>query len=164
MMRDLKIIFIFLICTGCSFKPLHSLKNRENSIKNFQYKILSYNKQNQRVNFFLDNELKNLLESKNKNNYKYLLKIGYKIHRDNYLIYSNGSTKKKKIQVLLNYSIFSYNKKVILLSNKLINCDTYSLTNIDYFDSFNEEELIIKMLTTLLQELKVELLIRFSTT
>ena len=161
-MLYLKVVFILLICTGCSFQPLYSLKEREKFIENFHYKIIYYGKQNQSINFFLSNELEKVLKTKNKSECKYLIKIDYKVHKSDYLTLSNSSPKKKKVQVLLNYSIFDYKNRIVLLSDKLIDDDTYSLTTIPYFNFLNEEKLVVKILIALVQKLKIQIIKRFS--
>ena len=161
-MMYLKVVFILLICTGCSFQPLYSLKKRGKFIEDFHYKVISYGEQNQSINFFLSNELEKVLKTKSKSEYRYLIKIDYKVHKNDYLILSNSSPKKKKVQVLLNYSIFDYKNKIILLSDKLIDYDTYSLTTIPYFNFLNEEKLVVKILMALVQKLKIQIITRFS--
>ena len=161
-MKYLKLFFILLILSGCGFKPLYYNNDKNTVLSEFYYDGNYRNEKYPRATFFLNNELEKLFSSKDKGEPKFLLKIEYKVDKQDYLIQDNSIANRKKIQIVLSYSVIDYNGNKILISGKLTDFDSFAITESPYSDYVAEEELVIRILLSLVQELRLQLISKLS--
>ena len=161
-MKYLKLFFVLLICSGCGFKPLYYSGDKNTIFDEFHYDGAYRNEKYPRATFFLNNELEKLFDSKSKNEPKFLLKIEYEVDKQDYLIQDNSIANRKKIQIVLNYSVVEYNGNKILASGKLTDFDSFAITESPYSDCVAEEEIVIRILLSLVQELRMQLISKLS--
>lgn len=160
-MKYLKLFFILLICSGCGFKPLYH-HNEDTILSEFHYDEGYRNKKHPRATFFLNNELKKLFDNKSEKEAKFLLKIEYKVNKKDYLTQDNSITNRRKIQIVLKYCVTEYNGKEILALGELTDFDSFVITESHYYDYVAEEDLVIRILLSLVQELRLHLISRLS--
>ena len=91
-----------------------------------------------------------------------MVKIEYEVDKQDYLIQGNSTANRKKIQIMLNYSVTEYNGNKILASGKLTDFDSFAITKSPYSDYVAEEELVIRVLLSLIQELRLLLISKLS--
>jgi hypothetical protein len=161
-MKYLKLFVILLICSGCGFKPLYYAGGNNTVLSKFYYDGTYRNEKYPRATFFLNNELEKLFDNKAKVEPKFLLKIEYEVDKKDYLIQDNSIANRKKIQIVLNYSVTDYNDNKILISGKLTDFDSFAITESPYADYVAEEELVIRVLLSLVQELRLQLISKLS--
>lgn len=161
-MKYLKLFFILLICSGCGFKPLYYDGDKNTVLDEFHYNGAYRNEKYPRATFFFNNELEKLFDNKSKNEPKFLLQIEYEVDKQDYLIQDNSTANRKKIQIMLSYSVAEYNGNKILASGKLTDFDSFAITESPYSDYVAEEELVIRVLLSLIQELKLQLISKLS--
>ena len=157
-MRSISVIFVLLFLSGCGFKPLYYTKVGEKTLGNVSYERIVNDVKNPRATFFLNNEIERILSTEEDKPLKYLLKVTYDVNIDDYLTQSGSIASMKKIKITLNYTVteFEVNKEVT--SGKLMDFDSFSITKSPYSDFIVEEDLTIKILLSLVQELRVQLL------
>jgi hypothetical protein len=63
---------------------------------------------------------------------------------------------------VLNYSVVEYNGNKILASGKLTDFDSFAITESPYSDYVAEEEIVIRILLSLVQELRMQLISKLS--
>ena len=157
-MRLTKVLFILLFCSGCGFKPLYYTKVGQSTLSNVSYERIVNDVKNPRATFFLNNEIERILDTKGDKAPKYLLKVDYDVNIDDYLTQSGSVTSMKKVRVTLNYTITESGGKKVVASGKLMDFDSFSITTSPYSDFVVEEDLKIKILLSLVQELRLQLL------
>ena len=157
-----KLLLVLLICSGCGFKPLYHDDGKNTVLSEFYYDGAYRNEKYPRATFFLNNELEKLFDNKNKNEPKFLLKIEYEVDKQDYLIQDNSIANRKKIQIVLKYSVVEYNGNKILASGKLTDFDSFAITESPYSDYVAEEEIVIRVLLSLVQELRMQLISKLS--
>ncbi|MSO13268.1 hypothetical protein [Rickettsiales endosymbiont of Trichoplax sp. H2] len=160
-MKFIRIFIVLLILSGCGFKPLYYGDYKNDILSDFYCERITNDQKNPRATFFLNNELDRLFKENNKKEAKYLLKIEYNVDKDDYLIQDNSVANRKKIQVTLSYKVTEYKGDKILASGKLTDFDSFAITEFPYSDYATEEELIIRILLSLIQELRLQLLAKF---
>ncbi len=161
-MKFIRIFIVLLILSGCGFKHLYYGDYKNDILSDFYCERITNDQKNPRATFFLNNELDRLFKENNKKEAKYLLKIEYNVDKDDYLIQDNSVANRKKIQVTLSYKVTEYKGDKILASGKLTDFDSFAITESPYSDYATEEELIIRILLSLIQELRLQLLTKFS--
>lgn len=162
-MNFIRFFIVLLMLSGCGFKPLYYGNYKDDILSDFHYERITNDQKNPRATFFLNNEVEKLFKEDNKREAKYLLKIEYNVDKDDYLIQDNSVANVKKIQVSLNYKVIEYKNNKILASGKLKDFDSFAITKSPYSDYVTEEELIIRILLSLVQELRLQILAKFST-
>ena len=161
-MNFIKFFVALLILSGCGFKPLYYGGYKDSVLSEFHYKRIVNDESNPRATFFLNNELERLFKEDSKNEPKFLLEVEYDVNKDDYLIQDNSIANRKKIQVNLVYKVIEYKSDKILASGKLTDFDSFAVTASPYSDYVTEEELVIRILLSLVQELRLQILAKFS--
>ena len=152
-------IILLSICSGCVLEPLH--QDLYNTFLNqFDYNVEYDSTEYSRVNFFFNKELEKLFNIKVQEKPKFLLKIKYVIHKYNSFINHNGIANRKRITIVLYYTIIQNNRHKIINTGKITNTHSVETRAISYLDSTAEEDLIIKVLSLLVQELKIRLIFK----
>ena len=157
-MRTVSILFILLFCSGCGFKPLYYTKVGQGTLSHVSYEPIVDDVKNPRATFFLNNEIERILSTKGDKPSKYLLKVAYDVNIDDYLTQSSGIASMKKIKITLNYTVTEFEGNKEVTSGKLMDFDSFSITKSPYSDFIIEEDLTTKILLSLVQELRLQLI------
>ncbi len=127
-------------------------------LTNVNYERIDDDVKNPRATFFLNNEIEKILDAKEGNHPKYSLKVTYDMNIDDYLTQNYSVASIKKVQVTLNYTVTELEEKKVIALGKLMDFDSFSATKSPYSDFIVEEDLKIKILLSLVQELRLQLL------
>jgi hypothetical protein len=157
-MRIIKFLFILLLISGCGFRPLYYTKEGRDVLVGIHYDRIADHIKNPRATFFLNNEIERMLERKDGTPERYLLKITYDVDIDDYLIQDDSVASRKKIQIIMQYEVTELNGKRVVASGKLMDFDSFAITESPYADYVSEEDLTTRILLSLVQELKMQLI------
>ena len=161
-MKFIRFFIVLLILSGCGFKPLYYGDYKNDILSDFYCERIINDQKNPRATFFLNNKLDRLFKGNNQREPKFSIKIEYDVDKDDYLIQDYKVANRKKIQVTLSYKVTEYKGHKILASGKLTDFDSFAITESSYSDYVTEEELIIRILLSLIQELRLQILAKFS--
>jgi hypothetical protein len=161
-MKFIRFFIVLLILSGCGFKPLYYGNYKSDILSDFYCERITNDQKNPRATFFLNNKLERLFKENDQKEPKFLIKIEYEVDKNDYLIQDNSIANRKKIQVTLSYKVTEYKGHKILASGKLTDFDSFAITESSYSDYVTEEELIIRILLSLIQELRLQILAKFS--
>jgi hypothetical protein len=157
-MRFIKFLFILLLVSGCGFRPLYYTKDGRDVLVDIHYERISDNTKNPRATFFLNNEIEKIINEKDGGASQYLLKVTYDVDIDDYLIQDRSIASRKKIQIVMQYEITQLKSKAIIATGKLMDFDSFAITESPYADYVSQEDLTIRILLSLVQELKLQLI------
>ena len=156
-MRIIKFLFIVLLVSGCGFRPLYYTKDGRDMLVDIHYERILDNAKNPRATFFLNNEIEKIINEKDGGASQYLLKVTYDVDIDDYLI-QDSIASRKKIQVIMRYEITQLKSKTVIATGKLMDFDSFAITESPYADYVSQEDLTTRISLSLVQELKLQLI------
>jgi hypothetical protein len=159
-MRVIVLLFLLFFCNGCGFRPLYHVTDGKNILADVNYERIPDSTKNSRSTFFLNTEIERITgnDSTEIKPAKYLLKVDYDVSIDDYLIQDNSVANRKRIQITLKYKITELKGDKIIASGKLIDFDSFAVTESPYSDFVVEEDLTTEILVSLAQELRLQLI------
>ncbi len=153
-MKRMFAVFFLLLLSSCGFKPLYY--KADSTKLPLKYEQIEQHGKDFKITYFVNHEIAEMIDERDA---RYVLKVSYDIERDYYFVERNSDPNSKRIKVILNYEVAEIETGTVKTKGRVVDFGDLALSTVPFVNFQAEEDLILRILMGLIQEMRLKLVI-----